>query len=391
MRVAFQGSLSFGGVGTVTRELTRRLARHVSLVVFDVNRFRLRGLDSAQVEATEIYKRSIPLGPPLNVFRHAFAFRRFDVAHINYGLFGVSALMSKRVSSTPYVETVHGIPQPELEKGYDRLGYLAESWALPITSGSASLVVCPSEYIRNGLKLRFGIESSVIPWGVDVNRFHPPTREERRQIRNKLQLKDEDFAVLFAGRLHPWKDPLTLVRATRLLVENYRTVRTFFVGNGSLEQSIHDTAKSLNIAKNVTIVNDVDYYTGLTEYYRASDLFVLPTKKEGFGLVLLEAMASGLPVVASDGGAAPEIVGDSGSLFRTGDPLSLANRMLPLASDRALRERLGERARERAVGLFDWEQCCRSYIRAYSRISRREGEGPAIDDAEERIPRLSRR
>ncbi len=368
MRVAFQGSLSFGGVGTVTRELTRRLARHASLVVFDVNRFRLRGLDPTEVEATEIYKRSIPLGPPLNVFRHALAFRGFDLAHINYGLFGISALISNRFSSTPYLETVHGIPQPELEKGYDRLGYIAEQWALPLTSGFASLVVCPSEYIRDGLKSRFGIESAVIPWGVDVNKFHPPTREERMYIRKKLQLRDEDLVLVFAGRLHPWKDPMTLVKATRLLLEDNTNVHTFLVGNGPLEEPIRDAAKSLDVAERVKVVNDVDYDHGLTDYYHAADIFVLPTKKEGFGLVLLEAMASGLPVVASDGGASPEVVGDSGFLFRTGDPMSLAERISSLATDRSLREGLGDRARERAVRLFDWEQCCRSHIQAYSRI-----------------------
>jgi glycosyltransferase involved in cell wall biosynthesis len=378
LKVAFQGSLSFGGVGTVTRELPPRLARHASVVVFDVNRFRLGGLSPSDAEATGIYARGMSLGPPLNVFRHAIAFRRFDIVHVNYGLYGVSAFASNKLSRVPYVETVHGIPQPELESGYDKVGYFAEQWALPLTSGSASLVVSDSEYIRRGLKSRYSIESQLIPLGVDVNRFHPPTKEEASIARRKLGIRTEEVVVLFAGRLHPWKDPLTLVRAAPPVLESERNARIFLVGKGSMEQSVHDLAESLGVAKKVTVVNNVDYNNGLTDYYLASDIFVLPTKKEGFGLVLLEAMASGLPVVASDGGASPELIGESGLLFRTGDPFSLAQEILSLASDRSFRERLGRQARERAVNLFDWERCSNSYLQAYSNIVDRESN--IIDD-----------
>lgn len=371
LRVAFQGSLSFGGVGTVTRELTRRLAQHASVAVYDVNQFSPNGLTPNDVERTEIYTRSISAGVPFNLLLHAIAFRRFDVAHINYGIFGVSALVSNKFCGIPYVETVHGIPQPELEKGYDRLGYVAEQWALPLTSSNASLVVSDSEYIRSGLRSRFGIESTLIPLGVDLERFHPPTRKEAEVARRKLNIRDDELAVLYVGRLHPWKDPLTLVRATHLLVEDATNVHTFLVGKGSMELPIQRMTKELGIEGRLTVVNDVDYNHGLSDYYLASDIFVLPTKKEGFGLVLLEAMASGLPVIASDGGASPELVGEDGLLFRTSDPESLAIKIQSLCSDQSLRESIGRRARERTMKLFDWQRCADTYLRLYSNITRK--------------------
>ena len=343
------------------------MAVRTEVIIFDVSGFRRHGLTYTDIEASTISNRNISFGVTLNFPFHALAFRRFDIIHVNYGLYGMSAFLSNQFFGVPYLETVHGLPQPEIENGYDKLGYVAERWALPLTSGRASVVVSDSEYIQKELKSRFGIKSEVIPLGVDLERFHPPTKEKAAVVRRKLGIKDDDFVILFAGRFHSWKDPLTLLRAVNLLLQENGHIRVFFVGRGPMERNIKDLANSYGIAQNVTVVTDVDYYHGLKEYYLASDVFVLPTRKEGFGLVILEAMASGLPVVASDSGSAPELVGGSGLLFRTGDDESLSQKLMALIQDKELRGRIANEARARTVKLFSWEKCSSSYWRTYSR------------------------
>jgi glycosyltransferase involved in cell wall biosynthesis len=171
--------------------------------------------------------------------------------------------------------------------------------------------------------------------------------------------------VLFAGRLTLWKDPLTLVRAAEIVLHDRSDVSFHFVGRGPLHREINALSKSLGIQSRVFVASGPDYFHGLTDYYKAADLFVLTTNKEGFGLVVLEAMASGLCVIASDGGAPPELLRESGLLFRTGDHVSLAETILRVVSDDVLTKKLGLAARERATEMYTWEKCAQAYVRIY--------------------------
>ena len=369
MRVAFQGSLGFGGLGTVTRELSRNLARHVDVTVFDVLRSFRTGLTMKEVGNIGISKPTFLRGVPVNLPFQAFGFRSCDLVHINYASYGLSALISKQLAGLPFVETFHGIPQPELENGYDKLGYIAEHWALRLTSQSASSVVSDSDYIRRELRKRYSIRSTTVYLGVDIARFLPPSVREATEARRRLGIREKDQVVLYAGRLTPWKDPLTLVRAASLVIRERKDVAFHLVGIGPLLDDIKRMARSLGIQDKVFVVTDADYFHGLTDYYKAADVFVLPTRKEGFGLVVLEAMASGLCVIASDGGAPPELLGEAGMLFETGNYDSLAETILRVLSDDLLRQKLGAEARDRAVRTFTWDRCAQAYIRIYKEVA----------------------
>ncbi len=365
MKVAFQGSLGFGGLGTVTRELAGHIARYADVTVFDVLRSYQTGMSLSEVERVGVSDRGFATRIPFNLPFQAIGFRKYDMVHINYAMYGTAALISNQIARLPFIETVHGIPQPEYESGYDKLGYIAESWALPLTSGNASLVVADSDYIRDELRKRYAIRSVTIPLGVDPRRFAPPTDLEARAARERLGVSEEDTMILYAGRLTSWKDPLTIVRAAKIVLHDRSDATFHFVGRGPLHKEILGLAKSLGIQDRVSVASSPDYFHGLTDYYKAADLFILPTRKEGFGLVMLEAMASGLCVIASDGGASPELLRESGILFRTGDHFSLARSVLSVVSDDALRRKLGVAARERATKLFTWERCAQAYARIY--------------------------
>src|SRR5205814_8314626 len=135
--------------------------------------------------------------------------------------------------------------------------------------------------------------------------------------------------------------------------------------------TVNETSRILGITHSVRVVTNADAYQSVAKYYKAADIFVCPTRKEVFGLVLLEAMSSGIPIINGDDGAAIEMTADSGLHFRTGDPHSLADQILNLLDDPALRARLRSQSRERALKLFSWETCAKSYLRLYSAILRK--------------------
>lgn len=369
MKVAFQGSLGFGGLGTVTRELTKHLAEFADVTIYDVLRSYLVGLSLSEVDRIGISQGGISTKIPVNLPFQALAFRRYDLVHINYAAYGVPALISNEFAGLPFVQTVHGIPQPELESGYDKIGYMAEQWAIRLTARKASLVVADSGYIHHELKERFSIESKTIPLGVDTRRFAPPTPEEKVVARQRLKMPQTDKIVLYAGRLTTWKDPLTLIEAASIVLRERHDVAFYLVGRGPLENEAINLTKVLGINDRVFIATSPDYFHGLADYYKAADVFVLPTRKEGFGLVVLEAMACGLCVVASDGGAPPELLGGSGLLFETRNPESLAKMILRAISDDKLRGKLGLEARARASQMFTWEKCAHAYQQIYASMS----------------------
>src|SRR5207245_901906 len=195
-----------------------------------------------------------------------------------------------------------------------------------------------------------------------------PTAKEETEARRRLGIRESDRVVLYAGRLTPWKDPLTLVRAANLVIRERKDVAFHLVGIGPLLDDIKRLIKSLGIQDRVFVATDADYFHGLTDYYKAADVFVLPTRKEGFGLVVLEAMASGLCVIASDGGAPSELLGEAGMLFETGNHDSLAEIILRVLSDDHLRQKLGTEARARAVQTFTWDKCAQAYLRIYKEV-----------------------
>ncbi|ADB59669.1 glycosyl transferase group 1 [Haloterrigena turkmenica DSM 5511] len=106
-------------------------------------------------------------------------------------------------------------------------------------------------------------------------------------------------------------------------------------------------------------------YDRMIELYGTADVAVVPSLYEGFGLPAGEAMACGVPVVATTGGALPEVVGDAGVLVAPGDAGEMADAIRELLADDARRDRLGERARERIVEEFDWERAARETVRTY--------------------------
>jgi len=147
----------------------------------------------------------------------------------------------------------------------------------------------------------------------------------RAEARQKLDLPQDAKVIANVGRLHPDKDQATLLRGFATALPNLPEGSLLtIIGRGLLEDELKRMATQLGIADSVRFPGQVP---DVRNYFRAFDLFVLSSNHEPFGMVLLEAMVAGVPVMATDCGGAPEVVGDSMMLFGLKDSIVLAKKI----------------------------------------------------------------
>jgi glycosyltransferase involved in cell wall biosynthesis len=179
------------------------------------------------------------------------------------------------------------------------------------------------------------------------------SRIDSNSVRARWGIPQDAVVVLFSAKLQPWKRPLDLLRAfARVPVPN---VYLIFAGDGSLRSSLETEAEVLGVAARVRFFGFVNQ-SGLPEIYTASDILVLPSEYEPFGVVVNEAMLCGCCVVVSDRvGARFDLVreGETGFVFRAGDVEALARLLGKIAADQVTLKRIGRAARER---MADWSQ-----------------------------------
>lgn len=148
----------------------------------------------------------------------------------------------------------------------------------------------------------------------------------RSEARTALGLPDDAWIVGNAGRLHPDKDQKTLIQGfAQALPRLPEKSLLAIMGSGRLEQELKQLASDLGVADDVLFLGQI---AEGRRYFRAFDIFALSSDHEPFGMVVLEAMAADVPIISSDCGGAPEILGADGHLFRQGDPGSLAKALL---------------------------------------------------------------
>jgi glycosyltransferase involved in cell wall biosynthesis len=217
---------------------------------------------------------------------------------------------------------------------------------------SATGVIAPSAAIRDEL-LRAGFSSDrVICFAnaVDVNRFRPATPEEKAQAKSALGLPKETTVIGTVARLVQRKGIDVLLQAFGILRSSYR-VHLVVVGDGPFGEELRALAHELGIEDSVSWLGfQADPVKGL----QTMDVFAFPSRLEGVPNAVLEAMAMGLPVVATTIGGVVDLVeeGETGFLIKPEDPEALAGALDRLLTDASLRADLGCRARNRAAETF---------------------------------------
>lgn len=200
----------------------------------------------------------------------------------------------------------------------------------------------------------------VIPAGVDNEVFRPSPPDET--LMNRLGLDREGFALLFVGRLTREKGIYDLIYAMKLLSLDPAAdrVKVIIAGNGPERDRIANTVRRLGLQDRVVLAGNFSYGQ-MPSLYSVADAFILPSIpvsfwQEQFGMVLVEAMASGLPVISTLSGSIPEVVGDAGLLVQPADPASIRDAIKRLVDDEDDRKKIGMKARDRAVTHFSTDR-----------------------------------
>ncbi|MFM8721038.1 MAG: glycosyltransferase family 4 protein [Chthoniobacterales bacterium] len=242
---------------------------------------------------------------------------------------------------------------------------------LPLVDAVVALSAEMAEDIANAGVVKGKIH--IIPNAVDAERFRP-NPEVRAAVRAEFGIKDGDFLFLCVARNHPQKDLATLLQAFRLLLSSGRGInaRLLVVGRGveSLGADVADLAEKVHLLEigPEPVRESVPPMPPqrLVDLYRAADCFVLSSLLEGFSSALVEAMASGLPVIATDVPGIRGVVkdGKEGVLVSPRSPRMLADAMLLVAGDPALRASLSSGARA-AVARYSWSAVVGDYEKLY--------------------------
>jgi glycosyltransferase involved in cell wall biosynthesis len=219
--------------------------------------------------------------------------------------------------------------------------------------------VAPSRFTAEQFIKLFKISKEkirVIPEGVDLEKFNRSV--DTSDINEKL---GNERKILFVGNLHPNKGVHFLIKSFALVKSRINDVKLVIVGDGHLKHYLINLTKRLNLEKDVIFagfVNDED----LPKYYASCDIFASASVLEGFGLIFLEAMALGKPIVAFNLASIPEVVENAGILVNEINHEKFADAIIELLSDEKLYQEKSENALKRAK-LFSWEKIAEQFIK----------------------------
>jgi D-inositol-3-phosphate glycosyltransferase len=307
----------------------------------------------------------------------------YDLLHSHYWLSGWVALQLRQLWALPMVYMSHTL-------GYPKNAAAQQVWEqepprrllveYEILKHSDALVA-ESPASKQHMVQEYGVDPArvqIIPCGVDTLLFRP---QNRQQARRALALPEAAPLVLFVGRLQPLKGLDTLLRAMHLVRQQYPTLQTLIVGGGLDTDDPHEAAElerlralaaHLDLMPHLAFIKAQSQET-LVQYYTAADVFVLPSHYESFGMVALEAMACGTPVVASQvGGLTSTIVHErTGLLAPVGDWQAFARAISRVLASPTLRDMWGYASVQRAQ-TYAWPRVVERNVQLYHRLIRRQ-------------------
>ena len=307
---------------------------------------------------------------------------QYDIIHSHYWLSGWVAMQLRLTLGLPIVHMSHTLGYPKnaaAQLPWEQEPRRRLQVERKVLQGSDALVA-ESPASKQHMVWHYDVDPAdvvVIPCGADMARFQP---QDKRRARTDLSLPPTAPILLSVGRLQPSKGIDTLLRAAADIRHDYPDVCVLVVGGGLDDQDERETAElnRLQALGHRLRLTNVHYIKAqpqekLAQYYAAADVFVMPSHYESFGMVALEAMACGTPVVASEvGGLASTIIhDDSGLLVPSGDWRAFAQAISRLLASPQLQSAMRQAGRERAQA-FAWPLIVENNVRLYRRLILRQ-------------------
>lgn len=287
--------------------------------------------------------------------------QRYDVEHYFFSLpTGLLTLVPQIAPATPYIVSLRGSDVP----GYDpynakveRLHAVLKPLTRRIWQRAGRVVALSDALAQTAKQTAPDLDVEIIPNGIDPQRFSPPRARRPRKL----------FRLITVARLLERKGIQTILEACAR--PSLLPAELTIVGTGPYERELRELVRTLGLGDRVRFMGFVPNEE-LPSLYRQSDIFVLPSQTESFGLVFAEAMSCGLPIAASNVGGIPETVRDGvdGLLCPPGDPLSLRENILRLMSNVDTREEISHSQRERILESYSWEQIAARYADVYRSV-----------------------
>ena len=210
-----------------------------------------------------------------------------------------------------------------------------------------------------------GGEVTVIPNGIEYDLFR--VEPDRGRIHRQFVYPDRRM-VLFVGRLVYEKGVQTVIEAMPKVLEEVPDLCFLVAGTGPHARALQAMVDELGLSHKIKMLGFVDS-EALVKFYKSADLTVVPSLYEPFGMVVLEAMVAGCPVIVADTGGLKEIVvhEETGLRFRPGDPESLAHAMIRVLKDQGLARRLSRDAMNFIQEKYNWRRIARSTVEVYEK------------------------
>ncbi len=381
----------YSGMGTVVFETAAELTKRHEVVVFTPDYYEEKELKSAsevpeETHAPQLQKQidfarrlepSVTYGNAARLSGLAKELDGFDLVHLHYPFFGTAGLVRKWKLKNPTKPLVITYHMDTRAPGWQGLIFkLYAKYYLPKILDVADLIIASSfDYVKVSDARNHFLQKSArwveLPFGVDINRFKPG--EPSLALTIEIGLQADLPTVLFVGGMdaaHFFKGIPVLLEALAIAKVAGQPVQAILVGDGELRAKYEERAKILGIESLVKFVGRVEH-ADLPRYYQSADLLVLPstTQGEAFGMVLLEAYASGVPVIASDLPGVRMVAAKAGTVVKSNDPQNLAETLLEYFSPGVDRAAWKTTARAVAETEYAWELIVQKLEALYNRVA----------------------
>jgi glycosyltransferase involved in cell wall biosynthesis len=262
--------------------------------------------------------------------------------------------------ASPYFVSIKGVLAEEArqERGQIRRMLWTLSRLEKYNARRAQGVLTTSAYCRRAIRHHYGVPETAIrlvPEGIDLAHW--------QMVAHTTPQTGNGATILCVARQYPRKHIADLIQAMVRVRQAVPHAQAIIIGDGPEHASLQQLVHRLDRAGSVRLLGAVPDDTAVAQAYRQADIFCLPSIQEGFGIVFLEAMASGLPIVATTATAIPEIVphGQAGILVPPGDTSELAEALIGLINSPQRRKTLGDFGRD-YVARYDWKQVAHQFL-----------------------------
>jgi len=337
------------------------------------------------VEGVKVHRVRIELGHP-NFITWTFIFNHFmektvailnrDVAfsviHIHDWLTAPVGIASKYYLNKPLVSTVHSTEVGRAQGLHSPDSYLIDGVEWWMTYEAERVISCSSS-MKWELEHHFHLPPEkiiVIPNAVDTSKYEK--KISRESVKRRYRIEPYEKVVLFIGRLVPQKGVEYLVKAIPLILQQHGNVKFVIAGDGWSKNYLEDLARSTGLGDKTRFLGFVSD-SELTELTMSADVLVVPSVYEPFGIVALEGMAAGVPVVAANVGGLSEIIEHdrTGVLVYPKNPESIAWGVNRVLSDPGYSNWLVQNAKRKVQEVYSWEAVAQRTIEVYEGVCRR--------------------